>query len=163
MRGTVKRFSKEKGYGFIVGNGGIRRCFHAPDTEGEFIPRVGLSVVFNKRENLKGSRAANVRMNPWSQSEGSKRVRTDRIDCPHCGMAIVPRMTFHYGYPTKSVCPFCAGIVRDFRKPVKPINWMGYLLTGLAIVIAFQLLFAMKSTPNKQDGSSTSIEQRQRG
>ena len=139
MRGTVKRFSKEKGYGFIVGNGGIRRCFHAPDTEGEFIPRVGLSVVFNERENLKGPRTTHVRMNPWSQSEGSKTVRTDRIDCPHCGMAIVPRMAFHYGYPTKSVCPFCAGIVRDFRKPVKPINWMGLAFKAFLLVAGLNL------------------------
>ncbi len=65
--------------------------------------------------------------------------RLDRIECPHCGMAIVPRLAFYDGTPTKSLCPFCAGIVRDFRKPAEPVNWIGWVLKAFLLLIGLNL------------------------
>ncbi|MBS1211414.1 MAG: hypothetical protein H6R26_30 [Proteobacteria bacterium] len=88
--------------------------------------------------------------------------RLDRIECPHCRMAIIPRLAFYDGTPTKSVCPFCAGIVRDFRKPGKGRKWVRYLITGVAIVIGIQVMFLVKSSSDSETGPMTTAEQRDR-
>ena len=75
-----------------------------------------------------------------SPNQGVARIRRlDRIECPHCGMAIVPRLAFYDGTPTKSVCPFCAGIVRDFR-PLPETTWIGAALKAFAVLLGLTLV-----------------------
>ena len=86
--------------------------------------------------------------------------RLDRVQCPHCDMTIVPRLAFYDGTPTKSVCPFCAGIVKDFRKPSAGLKWLGYLLAGLAIVAGFHLTLLLEYGSGEHPGPVvTAVEQ----
>lgn len=43
----------------------------------------------------------------------------DRVECAHCGRRMVPRLITAYGELKESVCPFCGGTFRDFRRPVQ--------------------------------------------
>ena len=156
MRGMVKRFSNDPGDRFAAGQDGIRRYGWALDTEGERTPRVGHAVVFKARANG----AAPTRVNPWAASAAQRSRRADRIDCPHCGMVIVPRLVIYDGTPTQSVCPFCAGIVRDFRKPGTGLKWVGYVLAGLATLFAFQLFLAFHPVSTAETSPSPSFEHR---
>ena len=65
--------------------------------------------------------------------------RLDRVQCPHCDMTIVPRLAFYDGTPTKSVCPFCAGMVRDFR-PLPETTWIGAALKAFAVLLGLTLV-----------------------
>ena len=114
QKGTIKWFSQEKGYGFIDGNDGVRRFFHVADTMGDFSPKTGNFILFEPREDRKGPRAVGIRLNPDSLVEVGRNRSDGRISCPHCSRLIVPRMTFWYGRPNRSFCPYCAGEVRNF-------------------------------------------------
>ncbi len=93
-----------------------------------------------------------------AKNSGGRRLY--RVQCPHCDMTIVPRLAFFDGTPTKSVCPFCAGIVKDFRKPGAGLKWLGYLLAGLAILAGFHLTLLLKYGSSEHPGPVvTSIEQ----
>jgi CspA family cold shock protein len=114
QKGTIKWFSPEKGYGFIDGNDGVRRFFHVADTVGDFSPKTGNFILFEPRNDRKGPRAVSVRLNPDSLVEVGRTYSEGRISCPHCSRLIVPRITFWYGQPNRSFCPYCAGEVRNF-------------------------------------------------
>jgi CspA family cold shock protein len=116
QKGTIKWFSQEKGYGFIDGNDGVRRFFHVADTMGDFSPKTGNFILFEPREDRKGPRAVGIHLNPDSLVEVGRTRLDGRISCPHCSRLIVPRMTFWYGRPNRSFCPYCAGEVRNFLR-----------------------------------------------
>ena len=67
------------------------------------------------------------------------RTENSRMACPYCGMRIIPRMVFTYGYPVKSVCSFCAGTLWQ-RPSVKRTSLVrrvfeASLLTGLGLLV----------------------------
>ncbi len=62
MRGTVKKFDKEKGYGFITSADGHDYFFHYSQLvmEGFKTAEVGATVEFDPAETEKGLRANNI-------------------------------------------------------------------------------------------------------
>jgi CspA family cold shock protein len=142
MKGTIQWFSKEKGYGFIDGNDGVRRFFHVADTAGDFTPEAGNFILFEPRQDRKGPRAVSVRLNPDSLVEIKRPlVRNGRMSCPHCGTAIVPRVVFNYGAPIYSICQFCGGKVADFREPSQP--WVSRLFAAILGSLTVTILLAL--------------------
>ena len=116
MQGTVKWFSSEKGYGFITSDDGEDHYFNVQGVNGASLPTNGDSVQFDSKPGNKGPRAFNVTISERAPSRDNRPV-DDRINCPSCGKKIVPRIITNYGKPEKSVCPYCAQMVRDFREP----------------------------------------------
>lgn len=112
MRGKVKWFSKEKGYGFITGEDGEDRYFDVRSVKGSELPDYGDIVEFEHQEGKKGPRATNVVI--IEKSEHNQ--KDDRVTCPHCGKKMVPRLITYQGSIQKSVCPFCGGTYKDFSK-----------------------------------------------
>jgi CspA family cold shock protein len=155
QKGTIKWFSQEKGYGFIDGNDGVRRFFHVADTVGDFSPKTGIFILFEPRQDRKGPRAVGVRLNPDSLMEVGPTHPDGRVSCPHCSRLIVPRMTFWYGRPNRSFCPYCAGEVRNFfsegpagvflRMIIQLVFFSAYVVT---FVIGLYFLMAGKQDSN---------------
>lgn len=56
----------------------------------------------------------------------------DRIICPHCGRRITPRLSFQYGEPYRSYCPYCKGRTDQIDEPVSGLAFV--LLIILAII-----------------------------
>lgn len=122
MHGTVKWFSDERGFGFIVGSDGIERYFNVRSVKGAVLPKSGATVAFSPAEVARGSAAADVEI--LSQAA---RDRDDRVVCRHCGKRIVPRIITAGGELSQSVCPFCGGTIRDF-----PSRWPLVILLAAA-------------------------------
>ena len=62
MKGTVKMFNKEKGFGFIKAEDGTDVFFHysANKVDGFKTAEVGEQVEFDKEESDRGPRASNI-------------------------------------------------------------------------------------------------------
>ena len=123
MEGTVKWFSEDKGFGFIIGEDGVECYFNVQSVVGATLPNNGTIVSFTSEQGKKGPVAVNVVIN----QKAAKGV-DDRIDCPHCHKRIVPRIITDRGSLSRSVCPFCGGTVKDF-------NSFGRIVLIIAIII----------------------------
>jgi cold shock CspA family protein/predicted RNA-binding Zn-ribbon protein involved in translation (DUF1610 family) len=116
--GNIKWFSKEKGYGYIVGDDAMDYYFNARDVQGADLPSNGDLVNFERGHGKKGLRATFVAITAKGKSkvQSSGRSRPDdRATCPHCGKMMVPRLMTFKGEPQKSLCPFCGGVYKDFN------------------------------------------------
>ena len=130
MQGTVKWFSNERGYGFVVGADGVERYFNVRGVRGALLPRARARVSFSPASGGKGPSAPDLEI--LKQPGGRK---DDRIACPHCAKRIVPRIVTQQGTLTHSVCPFCGGQIKQFYSRW-PLLWA--LL--LAALIGFGML-----------------------
>jgi len=125
MKGKVKWFSTEKGYGFITPEGGEDLYFNVQTVMGADLPCIGDLVEFNPQPGKgdKGPKAFNVAIKERATGKNNSRP-DDRVECPSCGKKIVPRIILGppfirgaYGYTPeakKSVCPYCAATVKVF-------------------------------------------------
>lgn len=78
MIGTVKWFSSEKGYGFIVSDTGFDHYFNVRDVRGIEIPREGDQVSFESKSSKKGLRASSVSIH----QRATVKPRRQRKDLP---------------------------------------------------------------------------------
>ncbi len=118
MRGTVKWFSQQKGYGFIIGNDNQEYYLHVREVSGTTLPSNGDVVEFSPGQNKRGPTASTVKIvtkaaKPTPAQRKPERV-DDRVTCTGCGRKIVPRIITDHGEPSKSVCAFCGTTYQDF-------------------------------------------------
>ena len=113
MRGKVKWFSKEKGYGFITGEDGEDRYFDVRSVKGSELPDYGDIVEFEHQEGKKGPRAVNVVI---IEKPRDSQTKDERVICPHCGKRMIPRLITYQGILERSVCPFCGQTYKEFNK-----------------------------------------------
>lgn len=112
MRGQVKWFSNEKGYGFVTDEHANDYYFAVRDVLGPDLPSSGDKVEFNTEGTERGLRATNVRVTKANPARGD-----DRETCEHCGKRMVPRLITFQGEVQRSVCPFCGETHRQFASP----------------------------------------------
>ncbi len=118
MKGTVKFYSKEKGFGFIVGDDDIERFVGVREIIGAKLPENGQIVEFESKEGKKGLYAAKVKIISQGNNTSNHR-QDDRVPCPKCFKKIYPKLIHNRGFfgnptPRKSLCPFCGSTVKNF-------------------------------------------------
>ncbi|WP_158768868.1 cold-shock protein [Paraglaciecola sp. L1A13] len=117
MRGKIKFFSKEKGFGFVVADDGTEHFLGVREVIGADLPNNGDIVEFESRKGKKGPYAAQLKI--LTSSENSEQRKDDRVVCPSCNKKIYPKLIHDRGAfgdpkPRKSLCPFCGATVKDF-------------------------------------------------
>ena len=120
MKGKVKWFSTEKGYGFIHGEDGVDRFFHVREINGGDLPGNGGTVTFDSKKGDRRPCAVNVTL-----TGAPERIREDiKPTCSSCNRSFVPRIITGppvlagkkwRPVPKYSVCPFCAATHQEFR------------------------------------------------
>lgn len=64
----------------------------------------------------KGEKAINIKLLKSAEDKKQQQFNSNdsRITCPSCSRKIVPRMITYKGEPEKSVCPYCAALIKSF-------------------------------------------------
>lgn len=141
MKGKVKWFSAEKGYGFIHDEGGVDRFVHVQAINGADLPANGAQVEFDPDEGKRGPRAINVTIT----DQGEAKAKIGRVECQSCHKLMVPRIIVGYPafrnhpIPKRSVCPFCGELHKHLRTETWDNNsWIvGAWVTGVLALILF--------------------------
>lgn len=115
VQGIVKWFSPEKGYGFITSEDGEDHYFNVQSINGSALTSNGDSVSFESKTGDRGLRAFNVTITGRATTKNNRQT-DDRISCSNCQKKITPRIITYNGEPQKSVCPYCAATVNEFRE-----------------------------------------------
>ncbi|EAB5862618.1 cold shock domain-containing protein [Salmonella enterica] len=121
MDGVVKWFSEEKGYGFITDKNNKDYYFHVSDVKGALLPENGQDVHFDSETTQKGYRAKNIVL-----TKNNASTENSLDFCKSCNRKIIPRMITYRGEPQKTVCPYCATVIKNFDA-----NFWGEIVTAL--------------------------------
>ena len=112
MKGTIKWFSLEKGYGFITDDKCIDHYFSVRDVVGSELPSMGDKVHFEPAKGKKGPAAKSINIlikNPIA------RTKPGQVICPHCATAVFPRLITDRGSALHSLCPLCGKMIKNFE------------------------------------------------
>jgi cold shock CspA family protein len=127
MRGRVKWFSTERGYGFVTDEHASDYYFAVRDVVGSKLPRSDDEIEFSPERTERGLHATNIRIAKENPAQAD-----EREICAHCGKKIVPRLIVYQGEVRRSVCPFCGGTHRRFAIP--------RLVLVVLVLVAFAVL-----------------------
>lgn len=154
VKGVIKFYSREKGYGFI-GTDKTDYFFTIHCFKGKDVPTVGRQVLFvpSSRSTQHGNRpkVKVCRYDPEINKEellpdtefSNPTINESRVQCPHCDKMMVPRIWLVNGKPSKSYCPFCGEMYIDFeeQEPASPLTILA--ATFLFLVLSAILFFWM--------------------
>lgn len=111
MKGKIKVYFEDKGYGFLIADNGDEFFFHVNDF-GHHHSKINkdAKVLFETEKTEKGLAAKRVRL--------PKNNDDPRINCPHCSKKIRPNPRYRNGRLIGNICPFCLKFVTkiDFSK-----------------------------------------------
>lgn len=119
MKGTIKFYNSEKGFGFIFTTQHYEDVFfHINDWKNSMAPNLNDDVEFEMKLEKAKYKAIDIFVTKTStqKKQEEKDKNDDRLICPSCNKRIVPRMITYQGTPEKSVCPYCATTIMEFNK-----------------------------------------------
>lgn len=117
MKGTIKFYNSNDGYGFIFSADTNKDYyFNITEWKNETLPNAGQKVEFNDFESKKGLSAKDIKLLADCENKENTKSTDDRITCPSCGKKIIPRMQFSNGEPYATLCPFCATEIKKFEQ-----------------------------------------------
>lgn len=136
MKGIVKWFSKDKGFGFVTCEDGTDYFLHCSEIkERGFTPEPKEPVEFNVKERDKGPAAVDVVFVNRKENESDD----PRVECPGCKKKIRPNIRYYRGDIVGSICPYCLCTVKEASNT---ILWWSM---GIALAVAGFLLIWINS------------------
>ncbi len=143
MRGLIKFYNKEKGYGFLVGEDNEEYYFSHHAIAYGNLPEAGCHCEFEVLEQKKsGKKAEATSLTLLSPPANAAHRHDDRITCPNCQKKIVPRLVTYRGDAEKSLCPYCGTIIEKFSKEtdwVLLLSIAGWLSLWLFLSVVFPM------------------------
>ena len=138
MKGMIKFYNKDKGFGFVVGENNQDYYFNQKVIPFGHIPNSGDMIEFevsDKPTSNKHKEPTIAKMTlTGEQAKGTHDTNDSRIECPHCHKKIMPRLVTYYGQANRSLCPLCGGVVAEFGREFKISKWtIAFIVFALVI------------------------------
>ena len=118
MKGIIKWFSQEKGYGYILSESNENHYFTLQALAHDVIPHEGDQVEFSSYQGKKTLNAKDIKITPNTAldlySHPRKRSKEPKVLCMGCNRKMVPLFVYEEHifmrgtYLSHSVCPYCA-------------------------------------------------------
>lgn len=121
MKGTVKWFSAQKGYGYILSNNNEEHYFNIQAVHGEQLPEAGDIVEFtayqgNKSLNAKHIHVLTDKISATQNAvhDTSHKIKEPKVRCLSCNRKMVPMVVYEQHvvlkgtYASHSICPHCS-------------------------------------------------------
>lgn len=143
MKGMIKFYNKDKGFGFVVGENNQDYYFNQKVIPFGHIPNSGDMIEFevsDKPTSNKHKEPTIAKMTlTGEQATGMNNPSDSRVECPHCHKRVMPRVVTHYGRAERSLCPLCGGVVAEFVQRLY-LNRLVLIAAGFVIIVLFALL-----------------------
>ena len=115
MKGMIKFYNKDKGFGFVVGENNKDYYFNHEVIPFGHMPNSGDMVEFEVSDKPTSSKHKEPTIAKMTMTgEQAKGAGNGKTQCQHCGSQCVPRLYFSHGEATHSVCPFCGKNIQVF-------------------------------------------------
>lgn len=141
MKGKVKWFSVDRGYGFVYAKDtATDYYFGVRQVVGGDLPDGGELVEFEPVDSSRGPQANNVRI----MDAGDAKKVDDRIRCNGCRRLMVPRIVAVEGVVRATVCPYCVEVHYQRRRSWLEHGLIAGAIAGMAgfgFVLADKLFF----------------------
>lgn len=130
MKGMIKFYNKDKGFGFVVNENNQEYYFNHSVIPSGKIPNSGDIVEFkvdilsgrlpNQKVPIKEMQILDKHMSKSFKKRGNNGLQhhDDRPTCPKCNRKATPRLVTLSGMPEKSLCPYCGGVIQQFMSPM---------------------------------------------
>lgn len=142
MKGMIKFYNKEKGFGFVVGEDNEEYYFNHSVIPFGKMPNSGDMIEFDTNLNATGKhKNPEIATMNFLQKQQSINANDGKVTCPHCQVRVLPRLTTYYGKAERSLCPLCGGTIRDFTG----INLSMPFLIIIAVVTGIMLIIMIAS------------------
>ena len=167
MKGMIKFYNKDKGFGFVVGENNQDYYFNQKVIPFGHIPTSGDMIEFevsdkptsNKHKEptiakmtMTGEQATdNKAIQPFRKTN---HYRDNRITCPHCYKKITPKIYYLNQAPYRSYCPFCGEMVKDFQGAKPQIEFILFLLAIPFVILSIYLIANPKALLQDLIGTS---------
>ncbi|GGW96779.1 cold-shock protein [Alteromonas halophila] len=144
MKGTIKSFRHDKGYGFVRAECGEEYFFHISGYSGDHaFLNSGEAVTFSLDKDNEGRFRAVQMMT--ERADVPKVAKADSATgtsnglpyCKSCKKSVMPRMGFYKGKPYKGYCPYCASTVKHYF-----MAKLGYWVWGVVLLLGVTMLIA---------------------
>ncbi|MBQ9258284.1 MAG: hypothetical protein IJ187_00340 [Neisseriaceae bacterium] len=154
MKGMIKFYNKDKGFGFVVGENNQDYYFNQKVIPFGHIPTSGDMIEFevsDKPTSNKHKEPTIAKMTmTGEQAAGMNNTNNDnRVECPHCHKRIMPRLVTYAGRADRSLCPLCGSVIAEFVQENHPLKISKWVLA----FIVFALVIAMFLTGTSGVGS----------
>lgn len=144
MKGMVKFYNKEKGFGFVVSENNQNYYFNHEVIPFGHMPNSGDMVEFEVSDQPTSNKhkeptiAKMTLTGEQATGTNAQNPNDNRVECPHCHKKGYPRIVTYRGYAARSLCPFCGEVVSDFTN-----TYLMYALAGVAATVYFigEILF----------------------
>lgn len=140
FKGFIISYNSENGYGFVRGEDGEDFYFKIRAFKENELPQISRQVIFTLNDaSAKKGQNPSISWLKYDTTATNKNEKhpankdDSRIQCPHCGKKIMPRMVIMNGAPYASHCPICGGKVRQFQK----ISFVPFVIIIGIIVLFF--------------------------
>ena len=142
MKGMIKFYNKDKGFGFVAGENNQDYYFNQKVIPFGYIPQSGDMIAFGTAVKPTGKhKNPEITTMAFSGERANNRHNSEIITCPHCHKTGKPRFWYERGVIAAKLCTACGRpveLLQGYHDIMKSVRH-GFLIFVSALLVALIL------------------------